>query len=120
MLRQTPKISKAINPGTVAIAPSGLQCVTTHQVESDQPKALPGRAYMRTHNPTEHVRLTSTNRARACAPQQLEFQKGFGAVVPSNSQFVANLLDVVWLKSHHRHVRAGSVKFQAPNPRGKM
>ncbi len=100
MLRQTPEISKAINPGTVGIAPSGLQCITAHQIESDKLKALPGIADMRTHNETEHIRLAAAGRAGTRAPQQFEFQKRLGAIVPGNGEFVSDLLDVVWFKSH--------------------
>jgi hypothetical protein len=117
MLRQTAEISKAINPGAVSVGPTGLQCVTAHQIESDEFEALVGVAHKRTHNLPEHIRLAAASRARTRAPQQFEFQKRFGAVIPGNSQFVSDLLDVGWLKSHRRHVRAGSVKFQAPNPR---
>ena len=117
MLRQTAEISKAINPGAVSVGPAWLDCITAHQIESGELEALVGVAHMRTRNLTEHIRLATASRARACAPQQFEFQKRFGAVIPGNGQFVSDLLDVRWLKSHHRHVRAGSVKFQAPNPR---
>src|SRR6476469_7174167 len=100
MLRQTAEISKAINPGAVSIRPAGLQCVTAHQVESHKLEALIGVAHIRTHNLTEHIRLAAASRARAGAPQQFEFQKRFGAVIPGNGQFVSDLLDVAWLKSH--------------------
>jgi hypothetical protein len=50
---------------------------------------------------TEHIRFAAASRARARAPQQVEFQKRFGAVVPGNGQFVSDLLDVAWLKSHN-------------------
>jgi hypothetical protein len=57
-------------------------------------------AHVRTNNLAEHIRLAAANRARTRAPQQFEFQKRFGAVIPGNGQFVSNLLDVAWLKSH--------------------
>src|SRR4029077_12476198 len=99
MLRQTAEISKAINPGAVSIGPAGLQCVTAHQIESDKLEALVGVAQVRTHNLTEHIRLAAASRARTGTPQQFEFQKRFGAVIPGNSQFVSDLLDVARLKS---------------------
>jgi hypothetical protein len=55
---------------------------------------------MRSHKVTEYIRLAAASRARARAPKQFEFQKRFGAIVPSNRQFVSDLLDVAWLKSH--------------------
>jgi hypothetical protein len=100
MLRQTTEISKAIKPGAVSVCPAGLQCITAHQIESDKLEALVGVAHVRTHNLTEHIRLAAASRARARASQQVEFQKRFGAVAPGNGQFVSDLLDVAWLKSH--------------------
>src|SRR5438034_6735433 len=100
MLRQTAEISKAINPGAVSIPPTRLQCITADEIESDKLKALVGVAHMRTHNLTEHVRLAAASRARARASQQFEFQKRFSAVIPGNGQFVSDLLEVAWLKSH--------------------
>ena len=100
MLRQTAEISKAINPGAVSIGPPGLDCVTAHQIESGKLETLIGVAHMRTRNLTEHIRFAAASCARACAPQQFEFQKRFGAVIPGNGQFVSDLLDVRWLKSH--------------------
>ena len=100
MLRQTAEISKAINPGAVSVGPAGLQCVTAYQIESGELEALIRVAHMRTRNLTEHIRLATASRARTCAPQQFEFQKRFGAVIPGNGQFVSDLLNVRWLKSH--------------------
>ena len=117
MLCQTTQISKAINPAAVSVGPAGLQCITAHQIESDKLEALVGEAHMRTHNVTEHIRLAAASRARARAPQQFNFQKRFDAVIPGNRQFVSDLLDIVRFQTHHRHVRAGSVKFQGPNSR---
>jgi hypothetical protein len=100
MLRQAAEISKAINPGAVSVAPTWLECITAYKIESDEREALVGVAHMRPHNLTEHIRLAATSRARARAPQQFEFKKRFGTVIPSNGQFVSDLLDVRWLKSH--------------------
>src|SRR4029077_15733793 len=100
MLRQTAEISKAINAGAVSVAPTGLECITAHKIESNEVEALLGVAHMRSHNLTEHIRLAAASRARAGAPQQFEFQKRFGAVIPGNGQFFSDLLDVAWLKSH--------------------
>jgi len=55
---------------------------------------------MRTQNLAEHIRLAAASRARARAPQQLEFQKRFVAVIPSNGEFVSDLLDVRWCQAH--------------------
>src|SRR5215831_1395488 len=100
MLRQTAEISKAINPTAVSVGPTRLHCITAHQVESNKLEALVGVAYMRTDNVTEHIRLAAASCAWARAPQQFEFQKRFGAVVPDNGNLVANLLNIGWLKSH--------------------
>src|SRR6184192_297768 len=100
MLRQTAEVSKAINPGAVSVRPTGLECITAHEIESDKLEALVGVAHMRTHNLTEHIRLAAASRARTCTPQQFKFQKRFGAVIPGNGQFASNLLDVARFKSH--------------------
>ena len=94
MLRQTAEISKAINPRAVSIPPAGLQCITAHKIEPDKLKAFVGVAHKRTDNVTEHIRLPAASGARARAPQQFEFQKRFGAIIPGNGQFVSDLLDV--------------------------
>src|SRR5918996_2515180 len=100
MLRQTAEISKAINTGAVSVGPTRLQCITANQFESDKFEALVGVAHMRTHNLTEHIRFAAASRARTRASQQFKFQKRFGAIIPGNRQFVSDLLDVRWLKSH--------------------
>src|SRR5207244_12216535 len=102
MLRQTAEISKPINPVAVSIRPTGLQCITAHEIESDKLEAFIGVAHMRTRNLTELIRLAAASRARTSAPQQFKFQKRFGAVIPGNGQFVSDLLDVARFKSHLR------------------
>ena len=104
MLRQTAEISKAINPGAVSISPAGLQCITADKIESEKLEALVGVVHMRTHNLTEYIRLAAASRARTRAPQQFKFQKRFRAVIPSNGQFVSDLLDIAGFKSHHRQL----------------
>jgi hypothetical protein len=59
----------------VSIGPTGLQCVTAYQIESEKLEAFVGVAHMRADNLTEYIRLTATSGARARAPQQFEFQK---------------------------------------------
>src|SRR4029077_12683528 len=100
MLRQTAEISKAINPGAMSVAPTGLECITAHKIESDEREAFVGVAHMRPHNLTEHIRFAAASRARARAPQQFECKKRFYPVVSDNGQIIAELLDVRWLKSH--------------------
>jgi len=100
MLRQTAEISKAINSGAVSIRPTGLQCITAHKIESNELKAFVGLAHMRTHNVTERIRLAAACRARASTAERFQFDERLRSVVPSNRQFVADLLDVRWLKSH--------------------
>src|SRR4029077_8947302 len=84
----------------MSVGPAGLECITAHQIESDELEALVGVAHIRTHDLTEHIRLAAASRAWARAPQQFKFQKRFGAVIPGNGQFVTDLLDVAWFKSH--------------------
>src|SRR4029077_18250017 len=84
----------------MSVGPAGLDCITAHQIESDELEALVGVAHIRTHNLTEHIRLAAASRARARAAQQFKFQKRFGAVIPGDSQFVTDLLEVRWRKSH--------------------
>jgi hypothetical protein len=68
----------------VSVAPTGLERITAHQIESDELEAPVGVAHMRPHNLTEHIRLAAASRARARTPQQFESQKRFGAIIPSN------------------------------------
>jgi hypothetical protein len=100
MLRQTAEVSKAINPGAVSIRPTGLQCITAHEIESDKREAFVRVAHVRTQNVTEHIRLAAARRAGTRAPQQFKFQKRFGTVIPGNGQFVSDLLDIIRFKSH--------------------
>jgi hypothetical protein len=100
MLRQTPEISKAINPGAVSVGPAGLQSITAHQIESDKLEALVAVTPMRTRNTSEHIGLAAARRAGACAPQPFQIQKRLCAVIPGNSQFASDLLDIAWFKSH--------------------
>ena len=100
MLRQMAEISKAINPGAVSVSPAGLQSVTANQIESDKLEALFGMTHMPTHNLIEHIGLATARRAWACAAQRFQIQKRLRAVIPGNSQFVSDLLDIAWLKSH--------------------
>ena len=100
MLRQMPEISKAINPSAVSVGPAGPQSVTANQIESDKLEALVAVALMRTRNTSEHIGLATARRARACAAQRFQIQKRLRAVIPGNSQFVSDLLDIAWLKSH--------------------
>jgi len=104
MLRQTAEISKAINPGVVSVGPSRLQGITAHKIEPNKLKALIHITHMRTHNVTEYIRFAAASCARACVPQQFEFQKRFGAVVPGNRQLVSDLLDVGWFESHFAEI----------------
>jgi hypothetical protein len=84
----------------VSVGPTGLDCITAYQIESDELEALVGVTHIRTHNLTEHIRFATASRARTRAPQQFKFQKRFRAIVPGNSQFVSDLLDVRWLQAH--------------------
>ena len=100
ILTQTPKISKGVNPCVMSVRPARLQCIPAHLIESDKLEAFVGVAHVRAHDITKHVRLAPASCARATAPQQFEFQKRFGAVVPGNGEFVSDLLDVAGLKRH--------------------
>jgi hypothetical protein len=84
----------------VSVGPARLQGIPAHHFDSDEFEALVGVADMRTHNLAEHIRLASASRAGTRTPQQFKFQKRFSAVIPGNRQFVSDLLDVRWLKSH--------------------
>src|SRR5215475_10495539 len=100
MLRQTAKISKAINPSIMSVGPAGLQCITAHELESKKGETLVRIANMRTDHLTEHIRLATTGGAWTRAPQQFKFQKRFDPVVPGNGQFLSDLLDVGGLQTH--------------------
>ena len=86
----------------MSIRPTGLQCITAHEIESDKLEAFVRLAHMWTHNLTEHIRFAAASRARTRAAQQFNFQKRFGAVIPGNGQFVSDLLDIIRFKSHFR------------------
>jgi hypothetical protein len=100
MLRQTAEVSKAINSGAVSIGPTGLQCITAHQIKSKELETFGSVGHMRTHNVTEHIRLAAASRARARAPQRFEFEKRFRAVIPRDGQFISDLLNVTGLQTH--------------------
>jgi hypothetical protein len=68
----------------MSIRPTGLHCITAHEIESDKLEAFVRVTHMRTHNLTEHIRLAAASRARTRAPQQFKLQKRFGAVIPGN------------------------------------
>jgi hypothetical protein len=100
ILPQTAKVSKAINAGVVPVTPAGLQRITADQIESDEFETSFGIADVWTRNMTKDIGFATARRAWARAPQYLDLQKGFGAVVPSDGKLAADLLDVGWLKSH--------------------
>src|SRR5207249_6423451 len=59
-----------------------------------------GVAHVWPREVTEHIRFAAARRARACAPQHLDFQIRFRSVVPSDGHLVPNLLNVSWVKTH--------------------
>src|SRR3954447_1923332 len=84
----------------MSVGPAGLQCITAHHIESDELETFLGVAHIRTDNLPEHIRFAAASRARTRTSEQFNFQKRFSAVIPGNGQFVSDLLDVRWFKSH--------------------
>ena len=97
---QTAEVSKAVNASVVPVCPAGLESITADKIEPYKLKALVGVAHVRTCNMAKHVWLAAASSARACAPEHFKAQIRFCPVIPSNRQFISNLLDVRWLKTH--------------------
>jgi hypothetical protein len=95
----------------VSVSPAGLDCITAHQIESDELEALVSVAHLRAHNLAENIRLAAATRARTRAPEQFMFDERLRAVVPANGQLVSDLLDVHWLKSHFLDSFFGAAVF---------
>ena len=72
MLTQASQISKAVNAGAVSIAPAGLQCISSHQIEPHEFEAFVVVAHVRSRNMTEHIRLAAARSAWARAPQHFK------------------------------------------------
>src|SRR5262245_19837227 len=112
---QTTQISKAINSTAVSVPPSWLQCVAAYQIETGESKTIVGITHLRTPNIAEYVGFATASCTRACTPQRLEIEKRFRSIIPGNGQFVAYLLNVCRLDSHHSFCRLGrSPKIAVP------
>jgi hypothetical protein len=103
-LSQTPQISKAVNPGGMAVAPARLQGVAADQIETDQLKAFRGVTNVWAVDVTKHIRLAPARRAGTGATKELQIEIRFRPVVPLNGELVANLLDVLWLQAHEMSI----------------
>jgi hypothetical protein len=84
----------------MSVGPARLQSVTADQIETDELKTLVGIRYLRPRDISEHIGFAAACRARTCAPQRLEVEEGFRAVIPGNRELAAYLLNVCWLESH--------------------
>ena len=77
----------------MSVGPAGLDCITAHQIESDELEALVSVAHMRTHNLAENIRLATATRARTRAPEQFKFENDS---VPS-FQAMASSSPICWM-----------------------
>jgi len=83
------------------VAPTELQRITTNKLPADKPKARPDITYTRALDTTHHIRFTPARGAWTRPPQELQFEIRLRLVIPSDSQFIANELDIDQSKAHN-------------------
>jgi hypothetical protein len=91
----------------MAVAPPGLQRVTADDIKTIELKAFRSVGHGRSDDIAENVRFTAACCARTGATKDLQIQIRFGFVIPLNSQFVPDLLNVCRLQRHRMRMLAG-------------
>jgi hypothetical protein len=97
---QPAKVREGIKPSIMAIAPTGLERVTADYLPASQFKARGAVSDIRPRKISENVRLAAAGRTRAGAPETLDFDKRFDAVIPLQRQLAPNQLHVFRLQTH--------------------
>jgi hypothetical protein len=99
-LRDSPEILETVNAGAMTVPPGRLQRITADNLKTGKLKAVVGIANFRPENVSEDIRLASARRARARAAQELQIEIRFASVIPTDRQFVADLLNVRRFQTH--------------------
>jgi hypothetical protein len=82
------------------IVPHRLQGITTDNLKSSEVKTVIGVTNFRPDDVSEHVRFAAAGRAWTRPPKKLEIDIRFSSVIPTDRQFVTDLLDIRWLQTH--------------------
>ena len=82
----------------MAIAPAWLDSVTSNGLPGGEVEAAGTVSNLGTLDVTHHIRLAAAGRARAMAAHGFEWQVGFGAIIPRDSEVVSDLLNRGWLQ----------------------
>jgi len=84
----------------VAVAPAWLQGVSADDIKTIELKAFRSVGHSGSDDVAENVRFAAAGRTRAGATKDLQIEIRFGVVIPLNSQFVPDLLNVCRLQRH--------------------
>jgi hypothetical protein len=91
---------EAVDARIVPIVPPRLQGITADDIETRQLKTSRPIAHVGPGDVAEHIRFPAARRARAGSAKELQIKIRFHSVIPLNGEFVSDLLDVGWLKTH--------------------
>ena len=97
----------------MSILPTRLQGIAANQIEADKLKALVGVSDVWPRNVAQHIRFATARRTRTGATQHFEFEKRFGAIVPSDRKLVSDLLNIGRLQTHDVDLAPRSGGFPA-------
>jgi len=84
----------------MAVAPAWLQGVSADDIKTIELKAFPSVSHGGSDNVAENVRFAAAGRTRAGTTKDLQIEIRFGVVIPLNSQFFPDLLNVCRLQRH--------------------
>lgn len=84
----------------MTVAPARLEGVPSDILPAKELKTGVRVTHVRPRDVAKNVWLAAASGAGTGASQTLEFEIGFLAVIPLHRQFVADELNVFWLKSH--------------------
>ena len=84
----------------MAVAPAWLQGVSADDIKTIELKAFRREGHGGSDDIAENVRFAAAGRTRAGATKDFQIQIRFGVVIPLNSQFVPDLLNVCRLQRH--------------------
>ena len=98
---------EAVDARIVPIVPARLQGITADDIETRQLKTSRRIAHVRPGDVAEHIRFPAARRARTGTAKELQIKIRFRSVIPLNGEFVSDLLDVGWLKTHGIAILSG-------------
>lgn len=99
-LRDSPKILKAVDAGVVAVSPDWLQGVTANDLKTREIETVVGITDFWSNDISENIGLAPASSAGAGSPEELQVEIRLGSVIPADSQFIADLLDVGRFQAH--------------------